>query len=61
VNGVGLAKKGMYGMIFTFFLFIAMAIAEGIGMNPFDTAFLSAGGFILLIAMGFFEVNLVTL
>ena len=58
---MGWVKKAVYGMFFTLFLFIAMVFMEAIGINPFDSGFVTIGGLILLLTMGLFETSLVTM
>jgi len=53
-------KKTVFGMFFTFFLFITAGILAGAGMDIFSPSFLSIGGLVLLLSMGALETNLVT-
>ena len=54
-------KKGVYGMCFALFIFIALVFLEAAGGNPFDPSFMTIGGIMLVLAMGMFETNIVTL
>ena len=54
-------KKGIWGSVTMLFLFIFLIILEPMGANPFSETFLTIGGLMLILIMGFIETNLVTL
>tara|TARA_Y100000310_G_scaffold342087_1_gene443716 strand:- start:6668 stop:6844 length:177 start_codon:yes stop_codon:yes gene_type:complete len=58
---MGWFKKAVFGMCFMLFIFIAIIFLEAAGANPFDSGFITVGGLMLLLGMGIFETNLVTL
>ena len=53
-------KKAVYGVFFTVSLFIVISMFDGSGLGLFSAEFLTLTGFALIIAMGIFEINLVT-
>ncbi|MCX6798648.1 MAG: hypothetical protein NTW59_00955 [Candidatus Diapherotrites archaeon] len=53
-------KKAVFGVMFTFFIFIFASMAGSAGMPVFGPEMLTLAGLMLLLGMGIFEINLVT-
>lgn len=53
-------KKAVFGAMFTVILFLAVQVFSAGGIDLFADSFLGFGGFLLLLAMGAIETNLVT-
>ena len=52
-------KKAVFGMCFTFFLFIFFSFLDVGGSGIFGSNFLTISGFILIICMGAVETSVV--
>jgi len=53
-------KKAAFGGMFTVILFVVVQVFSAGGIDFFSDSFLGFGGFLLLLAMGAIETNLVT-
>ncbi len=54
-------KKTAFGMCLMLFIFVALVFLEAGNINPFWSEFVTLGGLILLLSMGIFETNFVTM
>ena len=56
---MGFVKKAVFGAFATLFIFIGASMLSSAGITLFDPEFLTLGGLILLLSMGFVETNFV--